>query len=63
MQKKYICLLKVMLETSKEFLNSHELAEMSGISPRTVIRYIKELKDSAQEYGFVIKSDRSHVVL
>lgn len=54
MQKKYICLLKVMLETSKEFLNSHELAEMSGISPRTVIRYIRELKDSAQEYGFVI---------
>lgn len=54
MQKKYVRLLNVMIEPSKEFLNSRDLAELSGISPRTVIRYIKELKDSAQEYGFVI---------
>ena len=45
MQEKYKQLLEALLESSKEFLNSQELGELSGISQRTVIRYMKELKE------------------
>ena len=44
MQEKYKQLLEALLESSKEFLNSQELGELAGISQRTVIRYMKELK-------------------
>ena len=45
MQEKYKQLLEALLESSKEFLNSQELGELAGISQRTVIRYMKELKE------------------
>ena len=47
MQEKYKQLLEALLESSKEFLNSQELGELAGISQRTVIRYMKELKEQS----------------
>ncbi len=58
MQRKYIRLLESILEPAGGFFNSRELAELSGISPRTVIRYIKELKERAHEYGFAVHAMR-----
>ena len=52
MQEKYKQLLEALLESSKEFLNSQELGELAGISQRTVIRYMKELKEQSLKYGF-----------
>ena len=49
MQEKYIRLLKVMLESNGEVLNSQELSEQIGISQRTVLRYIKEIKAEGDE--------------
>ena len=54
MQEKYKQLLEALLESSKEFLNSQELGELAGISQRTVIRYMKELKEQSLKYGFFI---------
>ena len=51
---KYKQLLEALLESSKEFLNSQELGELAGISQRTVIRYMKELKEQSLKYGFFI---------
>lgn len=58
MQERKKDLLRVMLDPSKEYWNSRELAEASGISPRTVLRYIKELKDREREYGYVLHTLR-----
>ena len=52
MQEKYIRLLKVMLESNGEVLNSQELSEQIGISQRTVLRYIKEIKAEGDEKVF-----------
>ena len=39
----------------KRILNSQEeLGELAGISQRTVIRYMKELKEQSLKYGFFI---------
>lgn len=54
MQEKYKQLLEALLESAKEFLNSQELGELAGISQRTVIRYMKELKEQSLKYGFFI---------
>lgn len=54
MQEKYRQLLEALLESSKEFLNSQELGELVGISQRTVIRYMKELKEQSLKYGFLV---------
>lgn len=37
----------------KRILNSQELGELAGISQRTVIRYMKELKEQSLKYGFL----------
>lgn len=56
MQEKYIRLLKVMLESNGEVLNSQELSEQIGISQRTVLRYIKEIKAEGDENVFRVET-------
>ncbi|MDD3361147.1 MAG: PTS sugar transporter subunit IIA [Hespellia sp.] len=55
MQKKYLQLLTMMSETSKAYWSSVELGREIGCSSRTVLRYIKELKEKETEGGFRIE--------
>lgn len=56
MQNKKKRVLKILSESTEKYWNSAQLAEALQTSQRTVLRYMKELKEDEEEGGFCLDS-------
>lgn len=56
--KKKKKLLRILSESKEKWWNSPELAEEIGVSQRTVLRYMKELKTEEADGGYELQSQK-----
>ena len=58
MLKKKRKLVKILSESTEQLWNSEQLAGLLHISQRTVLRYIKELKEEEERGGFKLHTQK-----
>ena len=58
MLKKKRKLVKILSESTEQLWNSEQLAGLLHTSQRTVLRYIKELKEEEEKGGFQLCSQK-----